>query len=224
MLNRHDVSIVRELAGCVADIAALPVQEEKRMLWRKLNARKPARPMVMIDQVCWNEMNIGDELTLRCTDLECRRYEEQLRRTLYQWKHFPVDMVVEPFVRVPKAIHNSGFGIQVLEQTAVSDPTSAVVGHKFENQLQTEEDLEKICVPKVSHDSTETACRVAVAHELFDGLLEVRPLGADPYLSLWDPIATWMGVENALYALVDKPDFMHRLLTRLTDGYLSMLN
>ncbi|MEI7904624.1 MAG: hypothetical protein WCI43_04325, partial [Candidatus Firestonebacteria bacterium] len=24
----------------------------------------PGRPMVMIDQVCWNEMNVNDELTL----------------------------------------------------------------------------------------------------------------------------------------------------------------
>ena len=33
-----------------------------------------------------------------------------------------------------------------------------------------------------------------------------------------------MGVENALYALVDRPDFMHRLVGRMTDGYLSMLD
>ncbi len=224
MLTTKDVAIVRELAARVAEVAALPVQEEKRKLWRKLNARKPARPMVMIDQICWNEMNINDELTLRCADAECRKYEEHLRRTLYQWEHFPVDMVVEPFIRVHKAIHNSGFGVEVLEETAVIDPTSAVVGHKYENQFQSEDDLEKIRVPQIGHDSTETERRLAVAHELFDGLLEVWPWGADPYLSLWDPIAMWMGVENALYALMDKPDFMHRLLTRLTDGYLSMLD
>jgi hypothetical protein len=45
MLNRQDVAVVRGLAASVAEIAALPVQEEKRQLWRKLNARKPARPM-----------------------------------------------------------------------------------------------------------------------------------------------------------------------------------
>ena len=219
-----DVPIVRELAARVAEVAALPVQEEKRALWRKLNALTPVRPMVMVDQVCWNEMNVNDELTLRCTDAECRRYEEHLRRTLYQWEHFPVDRVVEPFIRVPKAIHNSGFGIGVREETAVTDPTNAVVGHKYENQFQTEDDLGKIRVPQVGHDSAETERRVAVAHELFDGLLEVRPWGADAYLSLWDPIATWMGVENALYALLDKPDFMHRLLTRMTNGYLSMVD
>lgn len=224
MLNKKDLAIVRELAVRVAEIAALPVQEEKRAMWRKLNARTPVRPMVMIDQVCWNEMNINDELTLQCADAECRGYEEHLRCTLYQWTHFPVDMVVEPFVRVSKAIHNTGFGIAVQEETAVSDPTNAVVGHKYENQFQSEGDLEKIRVPQVSHDPVETERRLAVAHELFDGLLEVRPWGADPYLSLWDPIAHWMGVENALYAVIDKPDFMHRLVTRMTDGYLSMLD
>ena len=224
MLNRKDVAIVQELAERVAEIAALPVQDEKRALWRKLNALKPARPMVMIDQVCWNEMNVGDELTLMCADAECRGYEDYLRRTIYQWKHFPVDMVVEPFVRVPKAICNSGFGILIQDETAITDPTSAVLGHKYLNQFQTEDDLEKIRMPQVSHDAAETERRLAVAHELFDGLLDVRPWGADPYLSLWDPIAMWMGVENALYALVDKPDFMHCLVTRLTDGYLCMLD
>jgi hypothetical protein len=224
MMNKKGLAIVRELAERVAEIAALPVQGQKRLLWRKLNARKPARPMVMIDQVCWNEMNVGDELTLMCADAECRGYEDQLRRMLFQWKHFPVDMVVEPFIRVPKAIRNSGFGVLIHEETAVTDPTSAVLGHKYENQFQTEDDLKKIRMPQVSHDAAETERRLAVAHELFDGLLEVRSWGADPYLSLWDLIAMWMGVEKALYALVDKPDFMHRLVARLTDAYLCMLD
>ena len=224
ILNKTEVKIIRDLAARVAEIAALPVQEEKRKLWCKLNARTPLRPMVMIDQVCWNEMNINDELTLHCTDTECRKYEELLRRTLYQWKYFPVDMVVEPFIRIPKAIYNSGFGVKVVEEIAVSDPTNEVVGHMFENQFQNEDDLGKIRVPKISHDLVETEYRVSVAHELFDGLLEVCPCGIDPYLSLWDPISTWMGVESALYAMIDKPDFLHRLLARMTDGYLSMLD
>ncbi len=221
-LHKNDRNIVRDLAAQVAEIAALPVQEEKRALWRKLNALQPERPMVMIDQVCWNEMD-SDELALRCTNPNCRDYEAFFRRTLYQWKHFPVDMVVEPFVRVPKAIHNTGFGVCVEEATVATDPTNTVVGHKYFNQFQTEDDLEKIQTPRITHDPAETARRIAVAHELFDDLLEVRPWGYDPYLSLWDPISTWMGVENALFALIEKPDYMHRLVGRMTDGYLKML-
>lgn len=223
-MNKNDVIIVRELAARVAELAALPVQEQKRALWRKLNARRPARPMVMINQVCWNEMNIGDELNLRCVDAECRDYEQYLRRILFQWRHFPVDMVVEPFIRVPKAIENTGYGIHVQEETAVSDPTNAVVGHKFINQFQTDEDVLKIRMPRPSHNQTETERRLAVAHELFDGRLTVRPSGVDPYLALWDPISCWMGVEGALYAIVDRPDFMHRLVGRLTEAHLCLLD
>jgi hypothetical protein len=224
MVNPKDKAVIRELAKRVAEIAALPVQEEKRRLWRKLNARKPERPMVTIDQVCWNEMIVGDEMTLRCTDPECRGYEDQLRRTLFQWKHFPVDMVVEPFIRVHKAVKNTGFGINVDEQVAVTDAENQVKGHAYRNQFETEADLAKIKMPQISHDAKETQRRLAVAHELFDGILEVRPWGYDPYLSLWDPISTWMGVEGALFALIDRPAFVHRLVGRMTDGYLGMLD
>lgn len=223
-MHKQDVSIIRELAAQVGEIAALPVQEEKRKLWRQLNGLKPSRPMVLIDQVCWNEMNVDDELTLRCADPECRAYESYLRRTLFQWKHFPVDMVVEPFVRVYKAIHITGFGVTVREDIAVTDPTNAVVGHKYINQFETEEDLEKIQTPRACHDVAETCRRLEVAHELFDGLLEVRPEGVDLNLSLWDPISTWMGVENACYALADRPDYMHRLVGRVADGYMTLLD
>ncbi len=224
MRSRQDVTIIRELAARVAEIAALPVQEETRASWRKLNALKPDRPMVMIDQVCWNEMNVDDELSLRCVDPECRFYEERLRRTLFQWKWFPVDSVVESFMPVDLAIQNSGFGVAIEEQLAVGDPTNAVRGHKFTNQFEHDEDLGKVCMPRIRHDRKETERRLAVAHELFDGLLDVRPRGADPYLSLWDPISSWMSVEGALYALIDRPDFMHRLVGRMTEGYLGMLD
>ena len=224
MLTAKDKEIIRRLATETAEIAALPIQEEKRRLWRALNGLKPERPMVMIDQICWNEMNVNDELTLQCSDPECRDYEWRLRSTLFKWRHFPVDMVVEPFIRVNKAINNSGFGIAIEEETSVTDPTNAVVGHKFTNQFGTDADLEKIKMPEISHDAAETQRRLNIAHELFDGLLDVQPWGFDPYLSLWDPISTWMGVENILYALIDRPEFMHQLVGRMTDGYMLMLD
>jgi hypothetical protein len=224
MLTKQDVEHVRGLAIEVASIASLPVQAEKRALWRRLNALRPSRPMVMIDQVCWNEMRGDEALELRCSDPECRGYEGFLRRTLYQWKHFPVDMVVEPFVRVPKAIVNTGFGVGVQEDTAATDPTSDVLSHRYVNQFQTEDDLQKIQMPRIGHNEAETERRLSVAHELFGGVLDVIPWGADIAVSLWDPISTWMGVQNALFALAEQPEFMHRLVGRLTDGYTAMLD
>lgn len=219
MIDEHDRNIIRQLASEVAEIAALPIHEEKRGLWRKLNGLKPVRPMVMIDQVCWNEMNVDDQLTLRCSDEECRNYEGQLRRTLYQWRHFPVDMVVEPFIRVPKAVSNTGFGFRG-KDTTLGDPADGIQSHSYENQFQTDEDLDKIKLPVVTHNTAETARRMEVAHALFDGALEVISYGHEPMITVWDPISTWMGVENALYTLVDRPEYMAELVRRITAWWM----
>jgi hypothetical protein len=170
-------------------------------------------------------MNVDDELTLRCQDAECRSYEDSLRKTLYQWRHFPVDRVVESFVRVPKAVSNSSFGMTIKEEIAVGDPTNDVVGHHFTNQFETDADLDKIRMPVVTHDPAETARRLEAAHELFDGTLGVVEEGYDPgYLTVWDPISFWMNVESALYALIDRPEYMTEMVRRIVTGYMGMLD
>ena len=225
MPNQTDQAIIRELAKRVAAIAALPVQKEKKRLWRKLNARKPERPMVMIDQVCWNELNADGSLTLQCQDPACRAYEDSLRKILFQWAHFPVDMVVEPFIRVRKAIQNTGFGVTTQADYAVSDPTNDVVGQHFSNQFEHDDDLDKVNMPVITHDPRETARRLETAHDLFDGILGIVEEGADPgYMTIWDPISFWMSVEGALYALIDRPEFMAALVRKVVVGKLSMLD
>lgn len=224
-----DREVLRALAAEVAGIAALPVQEEKRRLWRALNRRAPLRPMVMIDQVCWSELEEADPeaLALRCRDPACRDYEQRLRRILYQWRRFPVDMVVEPWIGVRLAVSNSGFGLGVDEERLATDAANDVVSHAYRNQLVRDEDLAKVQAPRIAHDQAESARRLEHAAALFDGLLEVRPWvldGYTPYLSIWDPVSHWMGAEGTLLALVDRPDFMHALAERMTTGYLGMLD
>lgn len=221
-----DREILREWGARYAEIAALPIQAEKQRLWRRLNGLRPERPMVAIDQVCWNEFErvFPDELTLQCADPDARRHEQYLRRTVFQWRHFPGDMVVEPFLAVEKSFINTGFGIAIREKTVPTDRTNDVVAHHYENQLERDEDLEKVRQPCVRINSEETERRLNQAREWFDGVLEVRSVGVTPYLSIWDVISMWMGVEGALYALVDRPEFMHRLCERMTSGYLSMLD
>ncbi|MDR1047089.1 MAG: hypothetical protein LBL64_04885, partial [Treponema sp.] len=139
----QDRDILRELARKVAEIAALPVQEEKKRLWRALNGLSPERPMVTIDQVCWNELNADETLSLRCSDELCRFYEDRFRKVLYQWEKFPVDMVVEDYIRVPlalidapTAVNNlpgSMFGMKIQEHTLATDAANDIVSHDYEN-------------------------------------------------------------------------------------------
>jgi hypothetical protein len=63
------------------------------------------------------------------------------------------------------------------------------------------------------------------AHELFDGILDIVEQGYDPsYMTVWDPISFWMGVEGALYGLIDRPGFMAELVHRVVKGNLSLLD
>lgn len=189
MPSKKYTAIIRELAGQLAEIAALPVQEEKRRLWRKLNGLKPERPMVMIDQVCWNEMNIDDELTIQSENPECHPYERQMRMTLFRWKHFPVDMVVEPYMKIPRAVKDTGFGMRAQDEVAVTDAANAVKGHLYSNQLATDEDLERIKMPMITPDKAETERRMAFATDLFGDTIELRPWSFVPYVGIWDKAA-----------------------------------
>ena len=224
LVTKKERDILRELAKQVAEIAALPVQQETISLWKALNGLKPVRPMVMIDQVSWHEMEVDGELALQTQDAFCQGLETTLRRTLYSWKHMRADMVVEPVIDVPKVILGTDFGMQRVERTAVGDPRNDVVGHYYIDQLKTEEDLHKIQMPDVVLDEEATAQAEERAHEILDGILGVRMQGSLPAFAAWDAIVQWHGVENVLLDLMDRPAFMHSVISRLTEVQLSMLD
>ena len=223
-VNQKDRDILRDLAGRVAEIAALPAQQEKIDLWKTFNSLTPSRPMVMIDQVCWHEMDVDGELRLQTKDGFCRGLETRLRRTLYSWKHMPVDMVVAPVIDIHKVVRGGGYGIQTKEQRAILDPSNSVVGHLYIDQLQTEEDLEKIRTPEIRFDEAATAQALEKAEAIFDGILPVRLQGSVPNFAPWDVIVQWHGVENSILNLIDRPDFIHKIMSRLTDAMLSRLD
>lgn len=222
--NRKDREILRALASEVAEIAALPVQRETIAAWKALNGLKPERPMVVIDQIPWHEMEVDGELTLQTQDPFCRDIETRLRRLLYRWRHLRGDMVVEPALEFGKVIRGLDFGMQKLEERAVIDPQNDVVSHRYIDQLQTEEDLEKIRMPKVFLDMPATARIEERARAIFDGIIDVRMQGEFPRFAAWDRIVEWCGAERVLWDLIDRPEHMHRIMTRLTVAQLAMLD
>ena len=147
-IKKEKLIALRTLAQEYMEIASLPVQREKMELWKAFNRHDNTRPMVLIDQLPWHELNGEGELNCVCQDPFLQNIELRMRQTIYQWKHFPVDMVVEPFLTIPFSVNNSGCGLKVIEDIAVWDPNNYVVSHTFTNQLQEPEDLEKI-IPRL---------------------------------------------------------------------------
>ena len=180
--------------------------------------------MIAIDQLPWHEMDVDWELALAAEDPFCLGLEAMLRRTLYAWRHLRADMVVEAVIEIPKAISMDGFGVQVEERTLRTSADNEILSHAYSDLLRTEADLERIRPPAIVHDAPATAAAEARAHDLFDGILEVRMQGVFPHFDLWDDIVTLRGAENVLTDLIDRPAFMHAIVSRLTDARLAMLD
>lgn len=210
-----DREILRTLAGELAQVAALPVHREKACLWTRLNDLKPTRPMVWINEVPWNEMNINEELTFRCADPWARAQEEQLRQTLCQWRHFPGDMIVSEYLSCPLAIHNTGFGLQEDVDIVRTDATSEVVSRHFHQQIVEPADLEKIKPAQVTYDAQATEVNYHKMCEVYAGIMPVRKEGVKTlWYTPWDYLIRWWGVQEAMMDLVLRPEMVHEGVAR----------
>ena len=225
MLNTNELSILRQLADEYAKIAALPIQAQKREMWLKLNSLNMERPMLLIDQIPWNEMDVDGSLVCLVKDPYWRGVEWELRSAIYKWKHMPADMVFTPYLCLPRPIANTGWGIRtettghiILEEGATASSSAYV------NQIQCMDDLEKIHMPKITLDTQKEEEIIRQAHELFDGIIEFRMTGQCMHLGIWDSIAQWMGVTDCYIALMDEPEMIHALMEKLTQGIIGMIH
>ena len=217
-LTKKEISVLQETAKKYMEYASLPIQKEKITLWKALNRSKMERPMVVIDQIPWNEMNDNHELDLFVDNPVFRRVELNLKKEIYKFKHYPVDMVLDPFIRVPKAISDTGYGMKVEEETLYA--SGNVSSHVFKNQLATMEDAKKIKDMIVTHDEQETKRRYETANEVFDGIAPVEMEGTIFHLGVWDHLSQFMGVENIYFDLVDEPEKLHLFMERMTTSVI----
>ena len=225
MLCKGDINILRSLATEYAAIAALPVHAEKKRLWLKLNTISMERPMLLIDQIPWNEMDVDGFLELRVSDGYWRRVEQEMRRTIYKWRYMPADMVVDPYICLPRPINNTGWGISnKLDGYIIQEEGATASSSHYVNQFEEMEDIEKIRMPVITLDEAREAEIIAEADEIFGGIIEYRMTGNTLHLGVWDSIAQWMGVENCYIELMDRPELIHGIMEKLTQGLISMID
>src|SRR5512138_591767 len=186
-LSRKDKDTLRHLAGELAAIAALPVHKEKAVLWQKLNDLQSVRPMVWINEICWHEMNVNDELTLQAEHPWAREQEQDLRRTLYQWRHLPGDMIVNDYLACPLAVHSTDFGIVEDVDVVKTDEANDIVSRHFKVQIQDFPDLDKIQMPEISHNAEATEFCYQAMCEVYGDIMPVRKQGQTHiWFTPWD--------------------------------------
>lgn len=223
----QDIVILRELANQYMQIAYCPDQEHVWQLHASVNDLCPQRPIVLISELPWHELNADGFLTLQCQDPELRQTEDFLRKTIFQHQFFPGDMMVKPYCPVGKVIHTTGIGVEVKEETLDTDKNNLVVSHRYENQFHTMEDVEKLHNPVITYQKEESLRRYEKVADAIGDILPVKLVGEATGYGLghiaWDIISTCMSVDNLLYALMDEPEMMHALVGKLTDIFLDTI-
>ncbi|MBN1394013.1 MAG: hypothetical protein JW959_03195 [Pirellulales bacterium] len=224
-LSPRDVDVLRRLAAELTEIAALPVHREKARLWRRLNDLESERPMVWINEICWHEMDVDGELTLQTEHPWARDQERDLRRTLYQWRHLPGDMIVSDFLACPLAVHSTDFGIIEDVDVVKTDDRSDIVSRHFNIQIRDFADLEKIKMPTVTHNEVATEFRHEAMCRVYEDIMPIRKLGQTHiWYTPWDYLIRWWGIQEAMIDLVERPELVHAGVERIVDAWMVELD
>ena len=225
ILVQSEIDVLRSLAEEWARIASLPIQKTNALLWQKLNDLDSERPMVWINEIPWHEMNHNEELTLRCSNTWARSQEDFMRKTIYQWKHMPGDMVINPWLDCPLSIHSTDFGIVEDVDLALTDASNDVVSRHFNIQIRDMDDLEKIEMPRVTHNETATKIRMQLMEEIFGNILPVRKQGQTHiWYTPWDYLVRWWGVQEVMMDLMLRPEMVHAFYERMVQAWMTELD
>jgi len=108
---------------------------------------------------------------------------------------------------------------------ARTDAASDIVSRHFHIQIRGPEDLEKILLPKVTHDRETTEVSFAAMQELFGGILPVRKVGQTHiWFTPWDYLIRWWGLQEAMLDLVERPELVNAAVERMTDAWMTELD
>ena len=221
-LCAKDRATLRALSERYMTYALSDKNNEKRDLWRSLNDGVMCKPMVAIDQMPWNELDVDGFLFCTVEDPYFRRVEWNLRSEIYKWERLPADMVLNPYILLPRPIGNTGYGLRPKYELP-DNSANKFVSKRYADQFEEPEDVEKIKTPLITLDREAEARIVELASDVFDGVAPVKPQGIVMHLGFWDWIAQWMGVENCYIELMDRPEMMHAIMERLTAATLSAI-
>ncbi len=219
MIAQSDRTILRVLAHRVADIAALPIQAERREQWKQHNSLKSLRPMILVfPEGSWEELLT--EKDLLCEEDKARRIEWQLRSRIYYHEHFQDDTVIEKEWVVQTAIHNSGWGLQP-RRIPSPDRRGAWL---FDPVIHQPADLHKLRFPEIHCDEVETQCRLNMAQDLFGDILDIKLKGAG-HISyhLMNEYTALRGLEEVMMDMVLNPGWLHEAMTFFTEGHQRVL-
>lgn len=214
-----DRAVLRDLAARVADLAARPVEAEKRELWRRHNALEATRPLLFCDpENSWHE--IIPAASLACQHEIARQWEFALRRQIFWGEQMGDDYTIQPWFEVAHV--RSGLDWGLMEQRVGGEHGGA---YRWDPPVKTADDIHRMHYPVVQVDFAGTEMLAALAADIFGDVLPVRVRTSWWWtLGMTWTLASLRGLEQLMFDMVDNPDLVHSLMALLRDGTLALVD
>ena len=248
--GRRLVHLLR-LVDRVVEAAADPVYEQRKHMWTRHNRlEKVGKTPVFVclkrgsgraaNPVAWSEV-LAPESRVSTDPLE-REIELQLLQKLFKHEQVPDDDVLLPTVwlrAIPLSSRNDGstsrirptgpsvdsdgqesaglWGLPFKTRTT-ADPGGA---YAVDPVVSTEADLEKLHRPRYAINEAATRSLQARALDLVDGRVPVKIKTDEVGFSPTEVMISLMGMEAVLYAVIERPEFVHRLMELVTQGMIA---
>lgn len=220
-ISRSERQVLRRLAGQVAELAARPVEAEKRALWYAHNSLQPTRPVIFCDpENGWNEIIRPDDL--ECDGVLGRWWEMRLRKEIFWGTQMGDDYTIMPFFDSPH-VHTGGLEDWGVKETLIGGEHGG--SYVWQSPIRSAEDLKQLRKPRVTVDHAATQQLADLANDTLGDLLTVR-IRTNWWwtLGMTMKLAHLRGLEQIMLDLVDNPDLIHALMAILRDGTLELVD
>jgi hypothetical protein len=220
--SNKDAGILRDLAKQVAAIAAKPIQDERRDLWRRHNSLQRTRPLIYTRWFACAHEIVGPRL--QCADPFFRAHEYELRQLIFQ-DGLDDDYIIEPWI-TQRATHvtppNGPWGLPY-GRIPSTEPGGA---WKYDPPIKKLEDAARMVRPRHAVDEQATARNVARLRDAVGDIMEVN-VSRSPLYSCWNSdISTDLGylrdIGQVMWDMMDNPAWLHRLVKFMSDAILSV--
>jgi hypothetical protein len=220
VVSAREKAILRDLARRVAELAARPIEEEKRKLWYAHNDLQRTRPVVFCDpENGWYQI-------IRARDMQCegalaRIWEYKLKKEIFWGGQMLDDKVVEARFGVQYVHRESGRGLA--ERNIDSDEQDGA--YTWDPPLKDYADFKKMHFSAIQVDADRTASLLAIATDVLGDILSVQLEGAWWWgLLRTADVISLRGIEPMMMDMYDYPDDVHRLMAFLRDEAMMRLD
>jgi hypothetical protein len=218
MSTNGEVAILRELVKQYVEIAAKPIQDERRDLWRRHNSFERTRPPIYVRWLAaWHE---AEESKLKCEDRFHQHFEAVLRQEIFQ-DDIGDDSIQEPWLTLGASRPTPAGGIWGLPYGRIPSPVSGG-SWMFDPPIKRWEDMEGLAEIHHVIDEEATASNLARIQDAIGDLIEIN-VDRAPVWQVWHAdisydLANLRGLEQVMWDMVDAPEELHRLCRFLSEG------